>query len=120
MRVLVINGGSSSFKCSMHDLRTGTLPVVPPKPVWEKHVEWDRSSPVADALGPALTAAPGPVDVVGHRIVHGGLEYRETTELTPEVRVAIAGQAEIAPEHNRFELAAIEAVDRSLGAGIQQ
>ena len=46
---------------------------------------------------------PG-IDVVGHRIVHGGPKYRESVLLTPEVRAAIAEEAEFAPAHNRCSL----------------
>ena len=50
--------------------------------------------------------------MVGHRIVHGGPKYRESVLVTPEVRAAIAEQAEFAPAHNRLQLAAMETVDR--------
>jgi acetate kinase len=120
MRILVINGGSSSFKCRLDDLPEGPLPIAPPKPVWEKRVDWDQSTSVADVLEPVLKSLPGAVDVVGHRIVHGGPVYRETTALTPEVRAAIAKEIEFAPAHNRFELEAVQAVDRFLGSGVLQ
>jgi len=61
-----------------------------------------------------------PVDVVGHRIVHGGRTYRDTTRITPEVRAAIAQQVEFAPSHNRLELEAIEAADRVFGPTVPQ
>jgi acetate kinase len=120
MRILVINGGSSSFKCRLDDLPEGPLPIAPPKPVWEKRVDWDQSTSVADVLEPVLKPLPGSVDVVGHRIVHGGPVYRETTALTLEVRAAIAKEIEFAPAHNRFELEAVQAVDRFLGSGVLQ
>jgi acetate kinase len=120
MRILVINGGSSSFKCRLDDLPEGPLPIAPPKPVWEKRVDWDQSTSVADVLEPVLKSLPSAVDVVGHRIVHGGPVYRETTALTPEVRAAIAKEIEFAPAHNRFELEAVQAVDRFLGSGVLQ
>jgi acetate kinase len=60
------------------------------------------------------------IDVVGHRIVHGGPLYRESTALAPEVRAAIAQQVEFAPSHNRFELEAVQAVDRVLGPDVPQ
>jgi acetate kinase len=59
------------------------------------------------------------VDVVGHRIVHGG-KFRESTVLTSEVRAAIAQRAEMAPTHNRLELAAIDTVNRVLGTHVTQ
>jgi acetate kinase len=59
------------------------------------------------------------VDVVGHRIVHGG-KFREAHVLTSEVRAAIAQEAEIAPAHNRLELAAIDTVDHVIGTHVTQ
>src|SRR6266851_8762218 len=120
MRVLVTNGGSSSFKCALHDLAGDPLPVSPPQPAWEARVEWDRRAQVAEVLGPVLASVPGPVDVAGHRIVHGGRVFHESVVVTPEVRQVIARQAEVAPAHNWFQLEAIETVDRALGAGIRQ
>ncbi len=52
--------------------------------------------------------------------MHGGPVYRESTPLTPEVRAAIAREVEFAPEHNRFELEAVETVDRVIGRGVLQ
>lgn len=120
MRILVINGGSSSFKCRVDDLPEGPLPVAPPKPVWERRVEWDQSSSVAAVLEPVFKSVAGSVDAVGHRIVHGGPVYREPTPLTAEVRAAIAKEIEFAPAHNRFELEAVQAVDHFLGSGVPQ
>jgi len=84
--------------------------VEAPHPRWQSHIDWNGQTPIAEALAPVLKGLPA-VDVVGHRIVHGGKAYRETTLLTPEVRAAIAQEAEFAPAHNRFELEAIEAID---------
>ncbi len=61
--------------------------------------------------------SPAEIDVVGHRIVHGGPKYRESVWITPEVRAGIAQQAEFAPAHNRLQLAGIETVDRVIGTG---
>lgn len=152
MKVLVVNGGSSTFKCWFHEISDGPLPVKAPRPLWEAHVEWDRDAAVArtrvrtaqgasveferpaaslvDSLpsaietlwsgGDAVIRSPREIEVAGHRIVHGGKAYRETVWLNPEVRAAIAQQAEFAPTHNRFELEAIECVDRTLGADVKQ
>ena len=120
MRILVINGGSSSFKCRLDDLSDEPLPIAPPKPVWEARFDWDTRSSVAEVLEPVLKSVPGSVDVIGHRIVHGGPLYRKSTPLTPEVRAAIAKEIEFAPVHNRFELEAVRAVDQILGADVLQ
>ena len=112
--ILVLNGGSSSFKCLLKEVPGES------RPVWEAHVDLHSGDQIGQVLEPVLRSAPGPVDVVGHRVVHGGPAYRQPTELTSEVRAAIAQEAGIAPAHNRLALAAIETVDRVLGTGIRQ
>src|SRR5215469_4936379 len=49
MKVLVINGGSSTFKCWFHELSDGHLPAEAPKPCWEARVEWKGDGGQADA-----------------------------------------------------------------------
>jgi acetate kinase len=124
MKVLVLNGGSSSLKCWYHDLAADPQTTQAPQPLWQAHLDLKpddlkQNARIADVLGPALRSIPGPVDVVGHRIVNGG-KFSESTVLTPEVRAAIAQETEIAPTHNRLELAAIDTVDRVLGANVTQ
>ena len=60
------------------------------------------------------------IDIVGHRIVHGGIAHRDSEVLTPAVRDAISKQVEFAPAHNRFELEAIATVDRIIGPAVRQ
>ncbi|HLJ48270.1 MAG TPA: acetate kinase [Bryobacteraceae bacterium] len=112
MKALVLNAGSSSLKVMLWQVE-GTLPSMPPKALWRKHVEWhDKAIEFDSVLGSIPDAAS--IDVVGHRIVHGGSRFRESTRITPEVRDAIAKMGEFAPEHNRVELAGIQAVERVL------
>src|SRR5215831_327769 len=127
MKILVVNGGSSSFKCWLHEL-SEPLPAGAPRPLWQKQVPWHGEqldqvlAPVLEELwsGPnAVVRGPGEIEAIGHRIVHGGA-YRATTKLTAEARTTIARQAEFAPAHNRFELEAIQAVDRLLGPDVPQ
>ena len=124
MRVLVLNGGSSSFKCWYSDLPAGPLPIEASRPQWSARADWSRHSGVAEVRIAASGAAAvsqqlkvdspvqvlqpvlesllrdKSVDLAGHRIVHGGPRYRQSTRLTPEVRKAIAEQVEFAPAHN--------------------
>jgi acetate kinase len=55
------------------------------------------------------------IDVVGHRVVHGGLDYRNSVIITEDVKKAIAHLATLAPAHNPAALEGIEAIDQSLG-----
>jgi len=120
MRILVLNGGSSSFKFWLGEISVGPLPAMQPSPLWEADVDLTAASDIHQVLTPILQRVPGPIDVVGHRIVNGGGAYRESTALTPEVRAAIAQQADLAPAHNRMQLAAVETVEAVLGAALRQ
>lgn len=111
MKILAINGGSSSVKCRLDDL--SSVPSAPSAPLWQAHIEAN------DNLESMLRSAPAPVDAVAHRVVESG-KYRQTTRITPEVHAAIAAGAEEAPAHNEFELKAIDTAQRVFGAGVPQ
>jgi acetate kinase len=54
------------------------------------------------------------IAIVGHRIVHGGQEYRESTTITPVVKDAIKRLSSFAPLHNPLDLEGIEAIESIL------
>jgi acetate kinase len=144
MKILVLNSGSSSQKSALYDL-SGLLPEQPPAPAWQGKIEWDgdqaeievqnskggnlrqrlqvesRRNAIEQLLSSLWTgdarviSAPSEIDVVGHRIVHGGKEFEEATVITPEVKSAIARMAVFAPLHNRAELEGIEIIEKHLG-----
>lgn len=58
---------------------------------------------------------PSDIAIVGHRVVHGGHELRESVVITPQVKDTIQRLAEFAPLHNLANLAGIEAAERALG-----
>jgi acetate kinase len=111
MRILAVNGGSSSVKCRLDDVDRIPSEVAPP--LWQAHIESQ------EGLESVLRSVPGLVDAVVHRIVQGG-KYRETTSITPEVHAAIAAGAEVAPTHNQFELQSIDAAQRVFGPDVPQ
>jgi acetate kinase len=55
-----------------------------------------------------------PIRVVGHRVVHGGAEFRESALVSPEVIAGIRRLAELAPLHNPPALRTIEMVQQLL------
>ncbi|MDJ0729895.1 MAG: acetate kinase [Crocosphaera sp.] len=55
------------------------------------------------------------IDVVGHRVVHGGIKYSEATQITPEVKAKIAELIPLAPNHNPAHIQGIEAIEKCLG-----
>src|SRR5437762_3983972 len=144
MKVLVLNSGSSSQKSSLYEIGQ-TLPDDPPTSLWQGKIEWrdevaeveiknargvvqknrakvsSRAEAVEHLLGtltdgdrPALTSLTE-IDVVGHRVVHGGPKYEQPVSLTPEVRTGIAKASAFVPLHNRAELEGIEIIERLLG-----
>ncbi len=119
MRALVLNAGSSSLKAMLWDVEGASLPSTPPQPIWRKHVDCHGKTMEFDSV---LGSIPSPetIDVVGHRIVHGGSRFRQSVVITPEVREAIAKMGEFAPEHNRVELAGLDAAERVLRPGTPQ
>src|SRR5436190_1262775 len=114
MKVLVLNGGSSNFKCWFGNVAGGTMPVEAPQPEWHAQV-----GPHED-LDAVLAKAPRGIDVAGHRIVHGGEAYRHTVRITAEVRAAIQRASEFAPAHNTAAIRGMEAVSRVLGPDVPQ
>ncbi|WP_448267076.1 acetate kinase [Nostoc sp. DSM 114159] len=54
------------------------------------------------------------IDVVGHRIVHGGEAYRDSVVITEDVKKAIADMSNLAPEHNPAAVQGIEAIENIL------
>ena len=63
----------------------------------------------------AVLEGPSQIDLIGHRVVHGGLEYNAATLLNPRVESAIERLGELAPLHNPPSLAAILACREILG-----
>ncbi|MBF2073514.1 MAG: acetate kinase [Synechococcales cyanobacterium C42_A2020_086] len=61
-----------------------------------------------------VIAAPSDIDLVGHRVVHGGHKYRDSTWITPEVKAEIADLATLAPVHNPVNLQGIESIEQML------
>jgi acetate kinase len=55
------------------------------------------------------------IDIVGHRVVHGGTKYSQATLVDPEVKQAIASLIPLAPAHNPANLEGIEIVEQILG-----
>ncbi len=59
-----------------------------------------------------VVASPAEVDVVGHRVVHGGEKYCAPTLVTAEVKQVIDRLSVLAPEHNPPGVGGIETAQR--------
>ena len=144
MKVLVLNSGSSSQKSCLYEIGDA-LPDDPPGCVWEGKIEWtdhqaqfsiknsrgvsrkdqtsvgSREEAVERLLRSLWSgetqgiSGPSDIDVVGHRVVHGGLQHFEPSFVTPEVKSAIESVSVFAPLHNRAELEGMKIVAKLLG-----
>lgn len=66
--------------------------------------------------GPAAAiASPSKVDIVGHRVVHGGPLYYQPIRVTQEVRDEISRLALFAPQHNPANVEGIDVIEKLLG-----
>ena len=108
-RVLVVNAGSSSLK----------LRVLGGPGAGSDEVTGAADLPaVGGALGGGADGAAikeaigsfGPVDAVGHRVVHGGTLYSAPVLVTAEVRRRLELLTDLAPLHQPKSLAALDAV----------
>ncbi|NJK72934.1 MAG: acetate kinase [Richelia sp. CSU_2_1] len=54
------------------------------------------------------------IDIVGHRVVHGGQDYQQSTLISPDVKETIARLSLFAPIHNPINLEGIEIVENIL------
>jgi len=104
VRILVVNAGSSSLKLRVLDRDDAVVAASDLGPVDDL---------VAEVLGDELEAL-GPVDAVGHRVVHGGARFTAPARLDDDVVAALRGLAELAPLHQAPALAAIDAVRQAL------
>ena len=59
------------------------------------------------------------INIVGHRVVHGGTDYSEATVITSKVKDTIARLIPLAPTHNPSHIEGIEAIEQVLGKVLQ-
>src|SRR5436190_14747749 len=120
MRALALNAGSSSLKAALYELETLPPLAEPPAPVQREEVDAEPGEPAGGTVRRVLERVGGAVDVVGHRVVHGGEHFREPTRVTEEVRAQIGELSASAPLHNAAALEGVEAAEAALGPGVPQ
>lgn len=114
MRILTVNAGSSSLKLALFESR-GVEPVRV-----AKANEAVKGEAYLTALSTFLDAYPGKIDVVAHRVVHGGQQFTRPQIIDGDVEAAIGKLAALAPLHNPSALKGIHAIRQLLGPGVTQ
>jgi acetate kinase len=141
MKILVLNAGSSSHKAALFDFATAQETLWRAQLDWthqagfvelaaqasdgRKHQESLETQDKTEGIRWMLnTLVDSPVQIlqdlheiqaVGHRIVHGGRQYQQSTRVTPDVKGTIRELFPLAPAHNPANLEGIEAMEAILG-----
>jgi acetate kinase len=139
MNIFVINAGSSSLKYQLFKMpaeqpicvglieRIGLPGSIITHKVFtggqEKAVREELSLPDHQAAlqevvklltepGTGVIQDPAEIDVVGHRVVHGGERFSDTTIITPEVKDQIKNLFHLAPLHNPGNFQGLEVAEK--------
>ena len=150
MKILVLNAGSSSHKSCLYEIagrlpqqpphplweaqidwtyqpgvaeikvetaqgkQVSTLPFQERLPVIQTLLNslWSGETPAIDSAAE--------IDAVGHRVVHGGKNYHDSIQITPEVEAEIEQLSVLAPVHNPVNLEGIRAIRAILGEQVPQ
>lgn len=118
MLVLVLNAGSSSLKSHLYQIDRSS-PETPIEPLWSAHLDQTKTAKEStitvnsNGIEQCLTVAEGDlaleilldtlkegetkiidrlneIELVAHRVVHGGAKYNQPTVINTEVKQAIA------------------------------
>lgn len=99
----------------------GELTVKTPEHKLKTHLNTNnRQTAIAQMLDTLVEGETKVIDnlpeinLVGHRVVHGGTDYSEATIITPAVKEAIARLSLLAPNHNPANLEGIEIIEQLL------
>ena len=105
---------------------TGASGGPPCGQVWTADTRGDAAV-LGELLAPLLlesvdsaSRAAIPIDVIGHRIVHGGTTLNETVLITPSILDEIARASEHAPAHNALAIEVIRSTIARFGHDIPQ
>jgi len=104
MKVAVINSGSSSLKFKLFDMSSGeVLYSLLVENVGVKGSKVKTHHEALESLDVDFTS----IDIIGHRVVHGGEEFNEPTVVDDEVIQKIEELIHLAPLHNPANLEGI-------------
>lgn len=135
MKILVLNSGSSSLKYQVIDTETGEMLVKGyyerigqvgaflthkvngekhhfehPAKNHEKAIQFVMKRITSDHYG--VFKSLDELDAIGHRVVHGGEQFKDAVLITDEVIQEIKENAMLAPLHNPAAILGIEACQK--------
>ena len=104
MRVAVINTGSSTLKFKLFEMPSA-------KVLHEQLLEFKAGDTILQEIE-KLDVDFSKVDVIGHRVVHGGEQFVQPVIIDDAVINAVEALIPLAPLHNRANLAGIKSIQK--------
>lgn len=134
MQVLVLNSGSSSlkfqlflmpeatilcsglverigFKDAIFKFNTANNKIEKVAPILDHNQALEILSTQLLENKTGIISSTDAIDIVGHRVVHGGSYFKGTTEVTESVKEKIKALSSLAPLHNPANLKGIEVAE---------
>ncbi|SEQ01759.1 acetate kinase [Hyunsoonleella jejuensis] len=134
MQVLVLNSGSSSLKFQLFSMpeatilcsglierigfedakfkfKTGKDTIEVVTPILNHKIGLELLSKQLLNKDTGIIKSTDDIDIVGHRVVHGGKYFSDTTEITAKVKEKIKALSSLAPLHNPPNLEGIEVAE---------
>ncbi len=105
MKIAVINAGSSSLKFKLFDIRTQeVLKTQLVENIGERHSPMKTHHQALESLDVDFSS----LDAIGHRVVHGGESFKNSTLIDAQVMETIEELIHLAPLHNPANLEGIK------------
>lgn len=136
MNILIVNAGSSSLKFQLIEVKKDFLTKYKgivdgisrsscffrakagDKKIYKKKIIKNHTNALKEALDVMIKEKIlkdlSEIDAIGHRVVHGGEQYRDATRITGKVKETINNLIELAPLHNPANIEGINACKRLL------
>ncbi|AOW10713.1 acetate/propionate family kinase [Flavobacterium gilvum] len=134
MKIIIINSGSSSIKYQLIDMpsnevicngmidriglessnftyATNSVKVEETLPIANHKVGLQKISQLLMDGTVGVIKSTSDIDAVGHRVVHGGSTFSDTTLITAEVKEKIRQLCDLAPLHNPANLEGINVAE---------
>lgn len=141
MRILTLNSGSSSLKFALFETSRsliarseetchlrGLIERIGSSPSFARTKTGDRNfsarrpidapnhrRAIETAIALISEVAPGPIDAIGHRVVHGGPKLGRSCLIDSDIVSEVEEACELAPLHNPHNLSGITAAIQLLG-----
>ena len=135
MRILVLNSGSSSLKFQLFSMPEESIlcsGLIERIGFEDAFFKFKTQNEVIELKTPILNhnmglkllseqlldkktgviTSPDEISVVGHRVVHGGKHFSQTTEITTTIKEKIKALSILAPLHNPANLEGIEVAEK--------